>query len=338
MGIRAVKYLSPFLIYLGAIYSFTSNGIICFAREVMELFTMGRGNYTENDVKEAARAFTGWGANIAGEYVFRRFQHDDGRKSFLGKTGNFGGEDILNMLLEQKQTAKFITSKIYRFFVSENIDEEKIQWLSDRFYNNGYEIASLMKDIFSSDWFYAEKNIGNRIKSPVELLAGIQRILPIKLENEEGLLLIQRLLGQMLFYPPNVAGWPGGKNWIDSSSLMLRMRIPQMLYGSEDLQMKPKDDDDVMMGKPNKDDDSQMNKRAGYIRQLKGQIQWQPYVSTFEKVSKDKLVPTLSSLLLQTPSKIDESVLSKFTVTSTRDLFIRTATIQLMSTPEYQLC
>ena len=309
-----------------------------FAREVMELFTMGRGNYTENDVKEAARAFTGWGANIAGEYVFRRFQHDDGRKSFLGKTGNFGGEDILNMLLEQKQTAKFITTKVYRFFVSENIDEEKIQWLADRFYDSGYEIASLMKDIFSSDWFYAEKNIGSRIKSPVELLAGIQRILPIRLENDEGLLLIQRLLGQMLFYPPNVAGWPGGKNWIDSSSLMLRMRIPQMLYGSEDLQMKPKDDDDVMMGKPNKDDDSQMNKRAGYIRQLKGQIQWQPFVSIFEKVSSDKLVPTLSSLLLQTPTKIDESVLSKFTVTNTRDLFIRTATIQLMSTPEYQLC
>ena len=183
-----------------------------------------------------------------------------------------------------------------------------------------------------------KKNIGSRIKSPVELLAGIQRILPIRLENDEGLLLIQRLLGQMLFYPPNVAGWPGGKNWIDSSSLMLRMRIPQMLYGSEDLQMKPKDDDDVMMGKPNKDDDSQMNKRAGYIRQLKGQIQWQPFVSIFEKVSSDKLVPTLSSLLLQTPTKIDESVLSKFTVTNTRDLFIRTATIQLMSTPEYQLC
>ena len=106
-----------------------------------------------------------------------------------------------------------------------------------------------MKDIFSSDWFYEEKNIGSKIKSPVELIVGIRRTLPMKIENDELQLLLQRLLGQLLFYPPNVAGWPGGKNWIDSSSLMLRLRIPQMIYVSEELHMKPKDDDDQMMGR-----------------------------------------------------------------------------------------
>ncbi len=96
-----------------------------FAREVMELFTMGRGNYTEHDVKEAARAFTGWGANAKGEFVFRRFQHDDGSKTVLGKTGNFDGDEVLEILLDQKQTAKFISQKIYRFFVNDAIDEQK---------------------------------------------------------------------------------------------------------------------------------------------------------------------------------------------------------------------
>ena len=139
-----------------------------FAREVMELFTMGRGHYTENDIKEAARAFTGWGANLKGEFNFRRFQHDTGKKTVLGKTGNFTGEEVLDILLEQKQTAKYITQKIYSFFVNENINKEKVDWLANRFYSSDYNIGQLMDDIFTSDWFYDAKNIGSRIKSPIE--------------------------------------------------------------------------------------------------------------------------------------------------------------------------
>src|SRR5579862_6210805 len=181
-----------------------------FAREVMELFTMGRGNYTEDDVKEAARAFTGWGADLRGEFTFRPFQHDNGEKTFLGKTGNFDGDDILNMLLEKKQTAYFIAKKIYRFFVNDQLDEAMAAQLGEDFFQSNYDIRTLMEKIFKSDWFYAEKNIGSRIKSPVELIAGIRRILPMNIENEESLLIVQRLLGQLLFFPPNVAGWPGG--------------------------------------------------------------------------------------------------------------------------------
>ena len=184
----------------------------------MELFTLGRGNYTENDIKEAARAFTGWSSEFKGEFVFRRFQHDYGEKTVLGKTGNFDGDDVLDIFLSQKQTAKFITQKIYKFFVNDNVDEEKVNWLADRFYQSNYDISKLMEDIFTSDWFYDEKNIGSKIKSPIELMAGIQRMLPMKLENEEALTFLQRALGQILFYPPNVAGWPGGKTWIDSST------------------------------------------------------------------------------------------------------------------------
>ena len=103
-----------------------------FAREVMELFTMGRGNYTEEDVKEGARAFTGWGFNLQGEFVYRPFQHDNGKKTFLGKTGNFDGDDIIDILLEQKQTAKFISQKIYKYFVNDTPDIEKIEWLAEQ--------------------------------------------------------------------------------------------------------------------------------------------------------------------------------------------------------------
>jgi uncharacterized protein (DUF1800 family) len=113
------------------------------------------------------------------------FQHDDGSKTLLGDTGNFDGDEVLEILLDQKQTAKFISQKIYRFFVNDSIDEQKVDWLADRFYKSDYDIGKLMEDIFTSDWFYEEKNIGCKIKSPVELLVGIQRMLPMKLENEE---------------------------------------------------------------------------------------------------------------------------------------------------------
>jgi len=212
-----------------------------FAREVMELFTMGRGNYTEQDIK-AARAFTGWGFNAQGEFVFRKNQHDNDNKTVLGKTGNFDGDDILNILLEQPQTAVlleqpqtavYITKKLYRYLVNEQTDDKNIQWLAQRFYDNNYDITKLLTDIFTSDWFYAEKNIGNKIKSPIDLMVGIRRFLPMELERDESQLLFQKILGQILFYPPNVAGWPGGRTWIDSSTLMVRLQLPQVLAAKE---------------------------------------------------------------------------------------------------------
>lgn len=306
-----------------------------FAREVMELFTMGRGNYTENDIKEAARAFTGWGATLAGEFVFRKFQHDTGNKTVLGKTGRFQGEDILNILLEQKQTAVYITRKIYRYFVNENIDEAKVDWLASRFFQGNYNISKLMQDIFGSDWFYDPQNIGSKIKSPIELIVGMQRTLPLEFENPEVQLLLQRLLGQLLFYPPNVAGWPGGKNWIDSSSLMLRLRLPQLLYAADELAIKPKDDDDQMMGMKDKDL-KKMGKLGGQL--IGAKIDWALYVKRYESVPRDQLLKTITGKLLQTKAGISENVLLKHIDANSRESFIKSATIQIMSMPEYQLC
>ena len=305
-----------------------------FAREVMELFTMGRGNYTENDVKEVARAFTGWGFNAQGEFVFRRNQHDTGSKTILGKTGNFEGDDILNILLENNQTANYISKKIYRHFVNENVNEANQQWLSKRFYSNNYNIAKLLEDMFTSDWFYDEKNIGNRIKSPLELLAGIRRLLPMQLENDQAQLLVQRALGQVLFYPPNVAGWLGGKNWIDSSSLMLRLRIPQILSANDALDIRAKADDDVQMGQMMEG----IKKMKDAVKGGTATIDWAAVNTIFEKVQRDKLQEKIESTVLQTKNKVSNTVLDKYVNSASRENFVKSAVVNLMSTPEYQLC
>ncbi len=313
-----------------------------FAREVMELFTMGRGHYSEQDVKEAARAFTGWGANPQGEFVFRQFQHDDRTKTVLGKSGNFDGDQVLDILLEQKQTARFICAKIYRYFVNDRLDDQRVEALATRFYQSHYDIQDLMEAIFTSDWFYAEQNIGCRIKSPIELLAGIRRILPMQIDNEEVQILIERVLGQVLFYPPNVAGWPGGTSWIDSSTLMFRLRLPQVFRDSGDLETRPKDDDDQMMGMKDSPEDSTARitgrgkNKAGRVVSVS--INWDPYFQLFERVQADQLTSSIAALLWQTPKGIDPTWLNKYVDRSSRETQIKSTTIDLMSTPEYQMC
>src|SRR5450432_3956414 len=286
-----------------------------FAREVMELFTVGRGNYTENDIKEGARAFTGWGFNLQGEFVNRPFLHDTGNKTFLGKTGNFDGDDIIDILLEKKQTAKFITQKLYRYFVNDTPDPAKIELLANRFYQSGYDIKKLMTDIYTSDWFYNDKNIGTRIKSPVELLVGIRRLIPMELEKPEMQLLFERALGQILFYPPNVAGWPGGKNWIDSSALMLRLSIPHMLTNSNEFSVRPKDDDDAMMGMKASDASDAKS------RQINTKVDWDSVIKVFDRVPKENLVENITGLVLQTQSKVSKNILEKYSDKQSRESY-----------------
>lgn len=291
-----------------------------FAREVMELFTMGRGNYTEKDIREGARAFTGWGSDKEGNFKERKNLHDEGSKTFLGKTGNFTGTDVLNIILEEKATAKFITTKIYKFFVNENVDENVVKSLSESFYQSGYDIKKLMMDIFSSSWFYDKKNIGNRIKSPIELMAGIMRSLPMTIQNPENLIVYQKLLGQMLLYPPNVSGWPNGKSWIDSSTLMLRLQIPQIWSGLRPLDYRPKEDDDLDMGLKNNTNSLTKNFKNPNIT-----IDW----TRVEKIFNGKNV---EDYLIQSSKSLDMNSVKNFS-----DNSVKMNVINLTSTPEYQL-
>ncbi len=298
-----------------------------FAREVMELFTMGRGHYSEKDISEAARAFTGWGFNTKGEFVTRPFQHDNGSKTFLGKSGNFDGDDVLDILLSQRQTAKFITEKIFSFFVNEDAPEDLINDLSQKFYENNYEILPLLNDIFTSNWFYSERNIGSQVKSPVVLLVGIRRILPMEI-REEVQLLIQKVLGQVLFFPPNVAGWAGGKSWIDSSSLMIRLQLPMIIAGKELIQVEPKADDDLNMGRS--------NTLEGF--QASAEINWGPILNGFKNVKREDLVEKIMNTFLQTNSLPDERLIKKYADESSREAFIKSVILRTMSLPGYQLC
>ena len=290
-----------------------------FAREVMELFTLGRGNYTEKDVQEGARAFTGWSFLPDGSFFERPRQHDFGPKTFLGKTGNFDGNDALNIILEQKGTAKFVVTKIYKFFVNEKINPGIIEHLSDQFYDSKYDIKKLMTEIFTSKWFYNEENIGTKIKSPIELMAGIMRTLPMELEKPENLIVYQKLLGQMLLYPPNVAGWPSGNSWIDSSTLMLRLQIPQIWSGLRPLELEAKTDDDVEMGLKNNQMRNKGFKNPNII------IDWNLVESTFKNKN-------ISDYLLQTKSS-NEKIIDQFS-----DSSLKLKIINVMSTPEFQLC
>jgi uncharacterized protein (DUF1800 family) len=128
-----------------------------FAREVMELFTMGRGNYTEKDIKEAARAFTGWSFTPEGNFIMRPRLHDFGNKTFLGKTGNFDGTEILKIILEQKATAKYIAKRIYQFFVNEKTDENLVNELAEKFYQSNYDIKTILNEILRRNGFLMKK-------------------------------------------------------------------------------------------------------------------------------------------------------------------------------------
>lgn len=308
-----------------------------FGREVMELFTMGIGNYTEEDVKQGSRAFTGWGFTEKGEFVFRKNQHDAGVKTFLGKTGNFNGDDILNIILEQKATAHHVTDKICRFFVNDNPDQDMVNNLAAKFYESNYDISHLMESLFKSPEFYKPENRGNLIKSPVELLAGMRRTIPVDFGKDQVQILLQRIMDQVLFYPPNVGGWPGGRDWIDSSTLLFRMRVPQIIYYSGEITTRPKDMPDELTNtytKKNPSDEFVRN----FAKRVNATVDWDSYLNSFKEVSEDQLPDAIADALLTDGQKANSALLNKFADTSSRENYIKSLSIDIMSSPEYQLC
>jgi len=303
-----------------------------FAREVLELFTMGRGHYTENDIKNAARAFTGWGYDAAGNFVFRQKAHDTGSKTFLGKTGNFTGEDILQIILDNPQTAAYITTKICRFFINEQPSPTITQELSRKFYQSGYDIEDLMYTLFRSDWAYAPENIGNRIKSPVELIVGLQRTFAIDFQDPQALIVLQRALGQVLLYPPNVSGWPGGINWIDSSSLILRMQLPQALFAAGKINISLKDDDIDMVPQLS------LAERT-FNRRINARVNMQAWQALLRDTPDKQLIQQTAAFLLQPGLHVHlAEKLQQETTDAARPNKINLLALRLCSLPEYQLC
>ena len=309
-----------------------------FAREVMELFTLGRGHYTEDDIKEAARAFTGWAYDDDGVFIFREKAHDAGTKNFLGKTGNFNGDDVLKIILEQRQTAVFLTQKIYRFFVNEEeLNEARIASLAKDFYDSNYDIGALLHQIFTASWFYDAANVGAHIKSPIELLVGLQRLIPIEFKNERTLINLQKVLGQQLFYPPNVAGWPGGRAWIDSSSLVIRLSLPEAFFGEKELNLHAKEQDAEMDMMSRKIVTGAVQKEERF-RVSKVAADWSGFLAGWQDTDRDKLPDELASFFFGTNLSADRKAnVLRFADPSSTEHYIKSLTILFMSLPEYQL-
>ncbi|HEX8013490.1 MAG TPA: DUF1800 domain-containing protein [Casimicrobiaceae bacterium] len=206
-----------------------------FAREVTELFTLGEGHYGEQDVKEAARAFTGWSLDRqSGQFMFRSFLHDYGPKSVLGKTGNLDGDDVLDILLARAETAEFVTTKLWREFVSPDPDPAEVRRIAARFRDSRYDIKVALLALLTSDAFYAPENRGALVKSQVDLVVGTMRQFGMRPGEPVPFAVATAAMGQNLFSPPNVKGWPGGEAWINTRTLLARRAFLDRLFRADD--------------------------------------------------------------------------------------------------------
>ena len=194
-----------------------------FAREIMELFALGVGNYTERDIQEAARAFTGWHVRD-GQFWKHELQHDESAKTVFGKTGPFDGNDIVNLCLEQPSCPRFLATKLAKTFVCPEPSQDMINHLANRIHHHDLQMRPVLRELFTSQWFYQLENRQILIKSPLELVLGSLQTLvePIRWT---GVIKVLADLGQNIFEPPSVKGWEGGRLWITSSSLLQRANL-----------------------------------------------------------------------------------------------------------------
>jgi uncharacterized protein (DUF1800 family) len=198
-----------------------------FAREILELFTMGVGSgYTEKDVQEAARCFTGWAYDQnARSFVFNPFLHDDGWKTFLGQGGNFHVDEVIDIIVRQPATAKFLATKLWKFFVSDAPPQREIDRVAQAYFASRYNVGAMMEAIFSSPVFYDQSTLYTRIKSPVEFVVNVVRTLDVPLLAIKNLPDTVEAMGQDLLNPPSVAGWKGGQEWINTRTLLARVNF-----------------------------------------------------------------------------------------------------------------
>lgn len=212
------------MVYLGGEKNHKDGPNENFARELLELFTMGEGKgYTERDIREAARSFTGWWIDReTGQPVFRPSRHDPGAKTFMGRHGHFTGADIVNIVLRQPVVSRFVVRKLWREFVSPSPDPDEVERIAQIFESSRFEMRPLLKALLMSPKFRDPKWRQHLIKSPIDLVIGSLRGFRFSDLNIDQVYFRPALLGQNLFDPPNVSGWPGGHAWISSTTTLAR--------------------------------------------------------------------------------------------------------------------
>lgn len=320
--VRAISESAAMINYLNLITNTKSHPNENFAREFLELFTLGRDVlYTENDIHEVARAFTGYRNNLESEFDFAPGLHDNEEKTVLGEKGHFTGRDIIDIVLKKKECARFICKKIFVNFINDVIDEEQLAEITEVFYKN-YEIKELLEHIFMSDWFYEERHRGVKIKSPVELLVGIKRTVPITFDNEQDYIRLERLLRQVIFQPPNVAGLPGGRNWIDPNSLLLRMNLATYVLNNSTFEFEDKG--------VAEDTFEAIEKKAKKRGKVFGEPDWEHFDKEFSGYNVKEITTLFISGELNTANCIE--------LLKDKRVTLREGCLLLMSMPEYQLC
>jgi uncharacterized protein (DUF1800 family) len=284
-----------------------------YAREVMELFSLGVGNYTEHDIREAARAFTGWGT-FNDKFEFNARLHDDGKKTVLGQTGNLNGDDVVRILLKQPAAARFLVRKLFREFLSEaeRPSDKLLAPLVEQFHKSGYDIRGCLATMLRSNLFFSGLAYRARIKSPVEYVVGTLAAFDASVSMQQ---LAQAMegMGQALFAPPNVKGWDGGKAWLNTATLLARHNFASKLLG-------------------------------GHNRQLRAELELeQPAARFAAKKGPAAQVDYLLQLLLQgdvaaaVKTRLAEFVTGKTKTGKLDQGKLRQAAHAILTTPEYQL-
>jgi uncharacterized protein (DUF1800 family) len=306
-----------------------------FARECMELFTLGEGHYTESDVTEAARAMTGWSLDALNEeYRFRPALHDEGYKTVLGQSGRFYGPDILEIIVAQPQAARFITGKLWKFFAADDPDPAVIAALADVFRLNGNNFKPLLRAMFRCEAFYSDAVVASQVKSPVQWLVGSIRLLqtdmPPALVSTEMI----RILGQDLLAPPNVKGWDGGLSWITTNTLLARYNQAAVLVmGQGNLA-------DRAGNRPGQKMAGQAARAANAAARAMPPVDVNRIVTPADRADAESLIASLGNRFLQ--GRLTEhhrQILRDYLGPRSQfdDASIRHAIRLLMCTPEYQI-
>ena len=300
-----------------------------FARELMELFTLGVGNYTEDDIKESARALTGW--TFRGDkFVFAPFTHDRGEKEFLGQKGHFDGDDVIDIIFQQPAASRFIVRKLYAFYVHEEAPDEVIESLAATLRENDFEIRPVVAQIFRSTDFYSARARGSQISSPVQLLARTMRLLELDPGETPMLPYLAAQMGQDIFLPPSVKGWDGGQAWISTATLFDRYNFAMPILGLvSNQQMRRRIPGGFSRGMISPDDLPRWNEKTG-AAQLLG--------ADHERLSTNQIVDRLVERFLLVPlSDEDRQKLVEFYDQGLPRYRLQELIHLIVSSPQYQL-
>jgi uncharacterized protein (DUF1800 family) len=306
-----------------------------FAREVMELFALGEGHYTEHDVTEGARALTGWSLDQdTQKFVYRPRIHDDGQKTYLGRTGDLDGDEVIATIVEQPQAAKFITAKIWNYFSGQVPDDALNAALANVLRANGNNFKPFLRVMLRSEEFYSDDIVRNQVKSPVQWLIGSVRMLECNLPPTLVSWGMIRQLGQDIFAPPNVKGWDGGVTWITTNTLLTRYNDAQSLVMGT---LPPLHASDLAT-KQGGANGNRLEKALQRVRM--GGVNIEKILPPEERTDKEAIVASLQNRLFQTTLQASQQeAVQQFLDSKTKmsDADIAEAIRLMMSTPEYQV-